>query len=146
MDPGNLTTHGQYDFHGGVDVLCTAHYKLDPSTGDMLFFAATGPIITWYRAEAGTGKIVDSHTFEVGIPVMLHDFVVTTNYAIFFVAPMLFRLDLIQQGLPGHLGRVRPPAWDTDRHDGSADPRGEMVQGERRVRSHSLLQRVRARR
>lgn len=115
MDPGALTTHGQYDFHGGVDILCTAHYKLDPSTGDMLFFAATGPTITWYRAEAASGKIIDSHSFDVGIPVMMHDFVVTTNYAIFFVAPNLFRLDLVQQGLPGVV-------WDE-----SALPHGTQI-------------------
>src|SRR3954469_8101072 len=35
MHPGTLQTQGTYDFHGGIDVLCTAHFKHDPATGDM---------------------------------------------------------------------------------------------------------------
>jgi carotenoid cleavage dioxygenase len=101
MNPDTLETYGTWDFHGGVDVLCTAHYKIDPVTGDMLFFAATGPFITWYRADVATGKITDSHRFEIGVPVLMHDFVVSENYAIFFVSPSTFRLDLVAQGKPG---------------------------------------------
>ncbi|QQM38372.1 carotenoid oxygenase family protein [Streptomyces liliifuscus] len=40
--PETLETYGSYDFHDGVDVLCTGRYKTDPDSGDMLFFAATG--------------------------------------------------------------------------------------------------------
>lgn len=101
MHPETLKTYGTYDFHGGIDVLCTAHYKIDPATGDMLFFAATGPTITWYRADVKTGRIKDSHAIDVGLPVLMHDFAVSENYAIFLVAPSLFRLDLVQQGRPG---------------------------------------------
>jgi carotenoid cleavage dioxygenase-like enzyme len=68
MHPETLQTHGTYDFHGGIDVVCTAHFKIDPATGDMLFFAATGPVITWYRADAKTSMIIDSHAFEIGVP------------------------------------------------------------------------------
>ena len=35
LDPENLATIGPHDFHGGIDVVCTAHYKLDPATGDI---------------------------------------------------------------------------------------------------------------
>jgi carotenoid cleavage dioxygenase len=101
LHPRTLATRGTFDFHGGVDVLCTAHFKIDPATGDMLFFAATGPVITWYRAEAGTGRVVDTHSFEIGVPVLMHDFAVSENYAVFFVTPALFRLDLVMQGRPG---------------------------------------------
>ncbi|MFD4604627.1 carotenoid oxygenase family protein [Streptomyces sp. NPDC058464] len=101
LHPETLETQGTYDFHGGVDVVCTAHYKIDPVSGDMLFFAATGPTITWYRADVKSGAIVDSHSFDIGVPVLMHDFAVTENHAVFFVTPALFRLDLIKQGLPG---------------------------------------------
>jgi carotenoid cleavage dioxygenase-like enzyme len=115
MNPESLASLGDYDFHGGIDTLCTAHYKIDPSTGDMLFFAATGPIITWYRADVRTGQVIDSHVIEVGIPVLMHDFVVSENYAIFFVSPTQFRLDLIMQGRPGVV-------WDE-----SALPHGTQI-------------------
>jgi carotenoid cleavage dioxygenase-like enzyme len=101
LDPSSLATLGTYDFHGGLDVLCTAHFKIDPDSGDMLFFAATGPIITWYRADAKTGQVIDSRVVDIGVPVLMHDFAVSATYAIFFVTPALFRLDLAAQGRPG---------------------------------------------
>lgn len=115
MHPETLATHETFDFHGGIDVLCTAHYKIEPSTGDMLFFAATGPVITWYRADAKSGQVVDTHSFDVGIPVLMHDFAVSENYAVFIVAPNLFLIDRIAQGLPGVV-------WDE-----SALPHGTQI-------------------
>ncbi|GAA4704877.1 carotenoid oxygenase family protein [Phytohabitans rumicis] len=115
LHPQTLETLGTYDFHGGVDVLCTAHFKIDPDTGDMLFFAATGPVITWYRADAKTGQVIDKHTFEIGVPVLMHDFAVSDTYAIFFVTPAQFRLDLVAQGRPGVI-------WDE-----SATPHGAQI-------------------
>jgi carotenoid cleavage dioxygenase-like enzyme len=101
MHPETLETRGTHDFHGGIDVLCTAHHKIDPATGDMLFFAAVGPVITWYRADARTGQVIDTHVIEMGVPVLMHDFAVSENYAIFFVTPALLRLDYIRRSLPG---------------------------------------------
>lgn len=101
MHPESLETLGAYDFHGGINEVCTAHYKIDPKTGDMLFYAASGNVVTWYRADVATGNIVDSHSFTVDIPLLLHDFAVSENYAIFFVTPTQFRTDYVQQGRPG---------------------------------------------
>ncbi|WP_405533877.1 carotenoid oxygenase family protein [Streptomyces sp. NBC_00075] len=101
MHPETLETYGTHDFHGGIDVLCTAHYKIDPDSGDMLFFAATGPVITWYRADVKTGHVVESHSIDIKVPVLMHDFAVSDHYAIFFVTPAQFRLDHIMQGKPG---------------------------------------------
>lgn len=101
MNPETLETLGEWDFHGGIDVVCTAHFKLDPKTGDMLFFAAIGDIVTWYRADAATGNVIDSHSFQVDIPVFLHDFVVSENYAAFFVTATQYRADYVQRGLAG---------------------------------------------
>jgi len=101
LDPQTLQTLGTHDFHGGIGMLCTARVKPDPPSGDLLFFAAMGPLNTWYRADATTGPIVDSPSFEIGVPVLMHDFAVSENYAIFFVTPALMRFDLAAQGLPG---------------------------------------------
>lgn len=101
MHPETLETLREWDFHGGIDVACTAHFKLDPKSGDMLFFAAVGNVVTWYRANALTGHVTDSHSFDVDIPIFLHDFAVSENYAAFFVTPTQFRADYVQQGRPG---------------------------------------------
>jgi carotenoid cleavage dioxygenase-like enzyme len=112
LNPGNLDTIGSFDFNGGIDILCTAHAKIDPMSGDMLFFAAVGPSLTWYQADAKTGQIVDNFTFDMGCPAMVHDYIVSENHAIFLISPTQFRLDRIMQGRPGVL-------WDT-----SAVPEG----------------------
>ncbi len=103
MHPQSLETLGPYDFHGGIDILCTAHYKIDPASGDMLFFAAVGPALTWYRADVKTGRVVDSHTIDLGCPAMVHDYTVSENYAIFLISPTQFRLDEIMRGRAGVL-------------------------------------------
>jgi carotenoid cleavage dioxygenase-like enzyme len=115
LHPTTLETQGSYDFHGGVTTVCTAHFKIDPDSGDMLFFAATGPLITWYRADVKTGQIIDSHAVDIGVPVLMHDFAVSARFAIFFVTPALLRVDLVAQGLPGVV-------WDE-----SAVPHGTQI-------------------
>lgn len=101
MNPESLQTLGTWDFHGGIGAVCTAHFKIDPKTGDMLFFAALGNVVTWYRADVSTGQVVDKVSFDVDIPIFLHDFAVSENYAAFFVTPTQYRADYVLQGRPG---------------------------------------------
>ena len=103
MHPETLETYGAFDFDGGIDILCTAHYKIDPVSGDMLFFAAVGSNMTWYQADAVTGKVVDTFTFDMGCPALVHDYIVSEHYAIFLISPSQFRLDRIREGRPGVL-------------------------------------------
>ncbi|MDO5535662.1 MAG: carotenoid oxygenase family protein [Propionibacteriaceae bacterium] len=103
MHPESLETYGPFTFNGGIDILCTAHYKIDPKSGNMLFFAAVGPNLTWYEADAKTASIVDTYTFDMGCPAMVHDYIVTERHAIFLISPTQFRLDRIMQGRPGVL-------------------------------------------
>ena len=103
LHPQTLKTFGTFDFDGGIDVLCTAHFKIDPVTSDLLFFAAVGRQLTWYQADAKSGQVVDSCTFDMGCPAMVHDYIVSDHYAIFLISPSQFRLDRIREGRPGVL-------------------------------------------
>ena len=103
MNTETLETYGACDFDGGIDILCSAHYKIDPVSGDMLFFAAVGSNMTWYQADAVTGKVVDTFTFDMGCPALVHDYIVSELYAIFLISPSQFRLDRIREGRPGVL-------------------------------------------
>jgi carotenoid cleavage dioxygenase len=103
MNAETLETLGAYDFNGGLDVLCTAHYKIDPHGGNMLFFAAVGSRLTWYEADARDANIIDSFTFDLGCPAMVHDYIVSERHAIFLISPTQFRLDRIMQGRTGVL-------------------------------------------
>ena len=101
LQPETLETVGLYDFGGKISGPVTAHPKVDPANGDLLFFGYQPfpPYVTWYRA-ARDGKLLESRPIDSGIPVMMHDFITTDNYAIFFVCPSVFHIENVPQGKP----------------------------------------------
>ncbi|WP_018296267.1 carotenoid oxygenase family protein [Corynebacterium lubricantis] len=113
MHPESLETHGTYDFNGDVPFTCTAHYKVDPDTGNMLFYSYQGTLVTWYEADSH-GQIVDTHAFNVKAPSMFHDFAISENYAIFFVTPALFLGENVAKGNPGLI-------WDEAATEGGVE-------------------------
>ncbi len=101
LKPGTLETVGPYNFCGKLNGPMTAHPKFDPETGDLLFFGYQPfpPFVTYHRADA-RGNLLESRPIETNLPVMMHDFVTTKNYAVFFVCPSVFRLENAGKGLP----------------------------------------------
>jgi carotenoid cleavage dioxygenase-like enzyme len=101
LKPFTLETAGTYDFCGKFAGPMTAHPKFDPKNGDLLFFGYQPfpPYVTWHRADAA-GNLVESHPVDTGLPVMMHDFVTTDRYAIFFVCPSVFRMENMAAGKP----------------------------------------------
>jgi carotenoid cleavage dioxygenase-like enzyme len=99
LKPATLETVGPYSFCDRLNGPMTAHPKFDPKTGELLFFGYQPfpPFVTWHRADAN-GNLIESHPIDTGLPVMMHDFVTTENYAIFFVCPSVFRLENVAQG------------------------------------------------
>jgi len=101
LKPETLETVGMYSFGGKVNGPVTAHPKYDPANGDLLFFGYSPfpPYVTWYRADKA-GLLLETRAIDSGLPVMMHDFVTTDNYAIFFVCPSVFRIENATKGLP----------------------------------------------
>jgi carotenoid cleavage dioxygenase-like enzyme len=101
LKPETLETVGTYDFGGKLNGPMTAHPKFDPVTGDLLFFGygPFPPYVTWYRA-GRDGKLIESRGIDTGLPAMMHDFIATDNYAIFFVCPSVFHIENAAQGKP----------------------------------------------
>jgi len=101
LKPLSLETVGLYDFGGKINGPVTAHPKFDPVNGDLLFFGYQPfpPYVTWYRADRA-GNLVETRPIDTGLAVMMHDFVTTDNYAIFFVCPSVFRLENVATGKP----------------------------------------------
>ncbi len=88
-------TIGSVDFDGRLATPMTAHPKLCAETGEMLFFGyqmLTEPWLTYHRADAA-GNLVQSEQIEIPMPVMMHDFNVTRNHAIFMDLPLVFELE-----------------------------------------------------
>ncbi|GAB3618269.1 carotenoid oxygenase family protein [Okibacterium endophyticum] len=103
IDPDTLETLGHYDFEGSLtSQTATAHPKIDPRTGEMVFFgyAANGETtrdVAYYEADA-SGQIIHETWFKAPYSCMLHDFVVTQNYVVFPIIPMRSEREWLEKG------------------------------------------------
>ncbi|MEJ5254519.1 MAG: carotenoid oxygenase family protein [Acidimicrobiales bacterium] len=97
----DLRTIGEFDFDGRLVGAMTAHPKWDPLTGELLFFgySPVPPFLRYHVADA-TGCLVRSIELDLPAPVMMHDFVVTERFAVFFDLPAVFDLSAMTSGGP----------------------------------------------
>jgi len=105
MNPLTLETVKLWDFGGTFrSETFTAHPKFDPLTGDMVCFGyeASGlgePDIAYYEYDA-CGNLKHEAWFRTPYPGMVHDMVMTPNYVLFPIAPMVADLDQMKAGKP----------------------------------------------
>ena len=94
IQPGTLDTLGEYDFNGALQTAMTAHPKIDPETGEMLFFAYSPfpPYLTYHVADTD-GRLVRSEAIDLEWPSMIHDFVTTRDYVVFILCPLVFSFE-----------------------------------------------------
>ena len=86
-----LETVGPHDFGGALRGSMTAHPKICPETGEMLFFgyALAPPFLTYHRVSAD-GTIVQSEPITVPAATMMHDFNITRRHVVFMDLPALW--------------------------------------------------------
>jgi carotenoid cleavage dioxygenase-like enzyme len=113
LDPATLTSLGYYDFAGAFNgARFTAHPKIDPETGEMIFFAySTGGFFSpmlGYGVIDKDGKLTRYDTFEAPYASMVHDFMVTRNYVLFPVLPLTGSMQRAMSGKPAY-------AWEADK-------------------------------
>ncbi|WP_304172064.1 carotenoid oxygenase family protein [Phenylobacterium aquaticum] len=110
MEPKTLRSLGYVeDYRGRV----TAHPKVDPKTGEMVWFGySVGEVplnaTLSYGVSDKTGKVVRRSDFEAPYSAMLHDFMVTENYVLFPVMPLTGSLERAMKGLPAY-------AWEPEK-------------------------------
>ncbi|HYC24074.1 MAG TPA: carotenoid oxygenase family protein [Candidatus Bathyarchaeia archaeon] len=92
--PGTLETVAPYDFDGRLGSPMTAHPKIDPESGEMLFFgySAFPPYLQLHVADAG-GRLVRSEAIDVEWPSMMHDFAITREHVVFILCPVVFSFE-----------------------------------------------------
>ena len=97
----DLDTVGLWDFCGALVGAMTAHPKIDPVTGEMLFFGYSQfpPFLRFHVADAN-GVLVRSEEIDIPAGVMMHDFVITDTHALFLDAPAVFNLEAVMNGEP----------------------------------------------
>ena len=85
LDKGDLSTLGTSNFNGALNGAMTAHPKFDPSTGELLFFGygLFSPSVDYYAVDAKSGDIHKHENIVLPNAVMMHDFQVTQNFAVF---------------------------------------------------------------
>jgi carotenoid cleavage dioxygenase len=112
LDPATLATRGPWLADPRLAGPFTAHPKLDPVTGELLFFGynATGPFTPHlsFGILDSAGRLVRFDRFEAPYASMVHDFVVTENYVLFPVLPLTGSLER------AHQGRA-PYAWEPEK-------------------------------
>ena len=112
VDAKSLESVGYHDFDGKLKGAMTAHPKIDPETGEMLFFCYFGngpftPEINFHVVNAD-GQLVRSEQFKAPFPAMVHDFVVTSEYVLFPIFPLTADMQRAVSGGP-------PFAWEPDK-------------------------------
>jgi carotenoid cleavage dioxygenase-like enzyme len=110
MDPATLESRGyRAEYRGRV----TAHPKLDPETGEMVWFAYSageGPLnaTVAYGVTDAEGRVLRRDNFEAPFCSMVHDFLVTDRHVLFPILPLSGSLERAMKGGP-------PLAWEPDK-------------------------------
>ncbi|QFU75139.1 carotenoid oxygenase family protein [Halioglobus maricola] len=112
IDPISLDSIGSWTYRGKLHTAMTAHPKVDPDTGEMVFFAymATGPFsedVMVHKVNAD-GILCQSIHIPTPYSAMVHDFAITENYIVVPIFPITGSLDRAMEGGP-------PFAWEPDK-------------------------------
>ena len=96
-----------HDFDSTLSSPMTAHPKVDPLTGELVFFGydVFGPPFLRYHVVDATGQLTTTEDLDIPRAVMMHDFGLTAPRAVFMDQPVVFDLMLATQG------RALPFRW-----------------------------------
>jgi carotenoid cleavage dioxygenase len=97
----DLETIGEYTYNNKLVSAFTAHPKVDPVTGEMMFFGyGFRPPYLQYGIVSAQGELLSTVPIEIPMAVMMHDFAITENYTIFMDLPLTFSVERMQRGEP----------------------------------------------
>ncbi|OUL26908.1 9-cis-epoxycarotenoid dioxygenase [Nostoc sp. T09] len=96
-----LGTIGEYTYNGKLVSAFTAHPKVDPVTGEMMFFGYSFmPPYLQYSIVSPAGELLQTVPIDIPQPVMMHDFAITENYTIFMDLPLTLSAERVHRGEP----------------------------------------------
>ncbi|MGY2009563.1 carotenoid oxygenase family protein [Nocardia gipuzkoensis] len=86
-----LETVGPFTFDGALRTPMTAHPKICPESGELLFFGyqLRPPYLTYHRASP-TGELLQTQPIDIPRATMMHDFAVTRHHVVFMDLPVVF--------------------------------------------------------
>jgi carotenoid cleavage dioxygenase len=101
-----LDTVGKFDYDGQLKHAFTAHPKVDPITGEMFAFGYNignpkHPAVSYFWVSPDGKKAPSiAITLKDNRQVMMHDFAITRDYAVFLDYPYVFALANLLSGKP----------------------------------------------
>lgn len=100
IDLPSLETIGPHTFDGKLPCPFTAHPKIDPVTGEMMFFGYSllTPPYLQYGIVSSTGDLLKIIPIDLPAPILTHDFAITEHYTIFMDMPLKMQGSRIVQG------------------------------------------------
>jgi all-trans-8'-apo-beta-carotenal 15,15'-oxygenase len=101
LNPDTLETLGPYSFEGRLNSASPfgAHPKFDPASGEMLnfgLFFSDSPRLYFYNFDASTLRFRRAAALKTASSV--HDFAISSNYSVFYVAPYILDLRGLVKG------------------------------------------------
>ncbi len=100
IDARTLDTLGIENFHGALRRTVSAHAKVDPLTGELLFFdyATTPPFLT-YNVVSKSGELIHHLAVDVPGPRLPHDMAFTQRFSILMDLPLFWDPALLTRGI-----------------------------------------------
>lgn len=112
IERDTLATRGYCNYQGAIAGPFTAHPKIDPVTGELVFFGynASGPFTPTlsFGSVGADGLVKRFDRFEAPYASMVHDFIVTENHLLFPILPITGSATRAMSGKP-------PYAWEPDK-------------------------------
>lgn len=101
INTADLATIGEHTYNDKLVSAFTAHPKVDPVTGEMMFFGyGFRPPYLQYGVVSAQGELLRTVPIEIPTAVMMHDFAITENYTIFMDLPLTFSAERMMRGEP----------------------------------------------
>jgi all-trans-8'-apo-beta-carotenal 15,15'-oxygenase len=116
LDPNTLVTMGQFTFGGALSEISPfgAHPKFDRVSGEMfnfgIFFSDGGAKLRFYCFDRD-GRLKWRRTQELPYPCSIHDFNLSTNYAVFYLSPYILDINQMVQGHSSLMDSLHWEAW-----------------------------------
>ncbi|HYM32864.1 MAG TPA: carotenoid oxygenase family protein [Candidatus Cybelea sp.] len=112
LDPHSLESRGYQNFAGRITGRFTAHPKVDPKTGELVFFAYSADGFfspgMLYGVMDRDGNVTRLDAFRAPYASMVHDFMVTDRHVLFPIMPITGSMERAMSGKPAY-------AWEPDK-------------------------------
>lgn len=99
VDISDFTQGDTYTFNQTFNRTMMAHPKVDPLTGELIFYSYFGPDFSYFIANKA-GKITHQQKISMPFMCLMHDFAITENFSIFPLFPLTWDFKRSMHGEP----------------------------------------------